>query len=161
DAVDDERRRLEAAACGNGVGLKRPLRSQTAHVVGRDLRQRAVTLARVVARVLEPPRRALESGEQVARGHALRSNDAVPIELNLARSAAQRAEIANDVPKILVAEARLWKIRHQRLLLGDDFAQIALAISLELFARVYDLNRIRVFVLLRTADAPSVVRDER
>ena len=55
-AVERERRRLEAAAARIRARLERPLRGEPAHVARRDLFQRAVPLAGVVARKREPPR---------------------------------------------------------------------------------------------------------
>jgi hypothetical protein len=69
-AVDDHRRRLEAA---ERAGLERPLRRELADVLRRDLCERTVPLAAVVAAVGQPPRRILEAIQQVLRRH-LRSS---------------------------------------------------------------------------------------
>jgi hypothetical protein len=66
DAVQDERRRLEFA---RHVGLERPLRHQAVHVGRRNLRERTVAAAAVIARKHHPPRGIREAREQIRGGH--------------------------------------------------------------------------------------------
>ena len=68
-AVDEDRRRFEAA---ERLGLEAPLRHETVHVLRRDLRERTVALAAVVAAVHQPSRRILQAGDERVAGNALR-----------------------------------------------------------------------------------------
>ena len=56
------------------------------------------------------------------------------------RRAAQRAEIADQIGEIVVAQTLGRIRRHQRGLLVDHFLQIRLAIPLDPLARVHDLD---------------------
>ena len=68
-AVDEDRRRFEAA---ERLGLEAPLRHETVHVLRRDLHERTVALAAVVAAVHQPSRRILQAGDERVAGNALR-----------------------------------------------------------------------------------------
>src|SRR5262249_494767 len=63
-AVDDEWRRLKAA---RGAGLEGPLRGQLIDVLGRELCQRTMSLAAVVAAIGEPARWILQAVQQSLR----------------------------------------------------------------------------------------------
>ena len=69
DAVHKQRRRLEPAAARHTRRLERPLNRKFADILRRDLLQRAVPAAGVVARIGEPTRCVLEAIAQIPERH--------------------------------------------------------------------------------------------
>ena len=69
DAVGHERRPLEPSA-RDDAGLEGPLRREAMRVLRRDLLERTVTLAAVVAGEIQPARRILVALEQILKGDA-------------------------------------------------------------------------------------------
>ena len=150
-AVDHDRRRLEAA---ERARLKRPLRGELMHVVGRDLRERTVALAVVVAGIREPPRGILQPVEQVLRRNGRRRRRGIAHRRQI--GAAQRAEVSDEIGEVGVVQPAGGERRHQRLFLVDDLLQIRFQKALDALARVHHLNRKHIFVLLGAPDSLSV-----
>src|SRR5438067_1785102 len=77
------------------------------------------------------------------------------------RNPTKRRQVLQQIVEIAIAHAIGTVHRHQRLLLDRERRQVRLEIALQPLARVHDLNRELVLVLLHAADALAVARDER